>query len=108
MRRAMIGSPPGGHNSRRSGGEHRADIGQVLTAPEELPVHDKARHPENAAFLGGPADPLQLLPPFPRRISREAGSVGAGLREHRTDHARVLDVELAFPETLEGDVVIAP
>src|SRR6516165_11705998 len=104
----MIGSPFRVHNSRRSGGEHRADVEQVLAAPEELAIDYKARHPKDAVRLGGMADPLQLRPPLSRHVSREAYGVGTCLFEHRPDHAGVLDVELALPKTLEDQVMIAP
>src|SRR6516164_1121222 len=104
----MIGSPSGGHNSRGSGRTLRADIGQMLTAPEQLAIDDKARHPEDAFRLGGAANPLQLPPPLPRQVRRKAGSVDTGFFEHRTDHPRVLDVELTLPKALEGQIVIAP
>src|SRR6516165_12278397 len=79
----------------------------MLAPPEQLAVNDKARHPENAKRLGRAADPIELLPPLPLQISREAGGVGARLRQHRADHLGMLDVERAFPEALESDVVIA-
>src|SRR6516162_17357 len=104
----MIGSPSGRHNSCRSGGEQRADVGQVLATPEQLAIDDKTRHPEDAVRLGGMANLLQLRPPLPRQIGREARAIGTGLFEHRTDHTRVLDVELALPKTLESQIVIAP
>src|SRR5271167_2354238 len=104
----MIWVPFGRYNSGRRGGrEYPADVGQVFATPEQLAVQDKARHPENADRLGATADPIELLPPLPRRISREAGGVGTGLLQHRADHTGILDVELTFPEALESDVVIA-
>src|SRR6516225_3708678 len=79
----------------------------MLAPPEQLAVNNKARHPENADRLRCAANPIELPPPLSRRISREAGGVGAGFRQHRTDHIGILDVELALPEALEDDVVIA-
>src|ERR1700740_1176095 len=79
----------------------------MFAAPEHLAVDDESGHSENADRLGCTADPVDLLPPLPRQISREARGVGARLRQHRADHLGILDVELAFPEALESDVVIA-
>jgi hypothetical protein len=46
--------------------------------------------------------------PLAGEISREAGGIGAGLGQDGGHHRRVLDVELALPEALEGDVVVSP
>src|SRR5262245_27246446 len=80
----------------------------MLAAPEQLAVEDETRHPEDADRLRGAADSLDLLPALASEIGREARRVGAGLGQHAAHNGDVLDVELAFPEALEGHVVIAP
>src|SRR5215469_16153841 len=87
--------------------EHGADVRKVLATPEKLAVDDKARHPEDALFLGGTADCFDLAQAFVGSISRKASRFGAGLGQYRADDFGVLDVELALPEPLENDVVIA-
>src|SRR5215472_2669918 len=87
--------------------EHGADVREVLATPEKLAVDDEARHPEDALFLGGTADCFDLAPAFVGAISRKASRVGASLDQNRLQDFGVLDVELALPEPLEDDVVIA-
>src|ERR1700730_13659411 len=79
----------------------------MLAAPEQLAVEDETRNPENADRFGLASDAFDLLPFLLCEVSREAARIGTGLRQHSADHGGILDVELAFPEAFEGQVVIA-
>src|SRR5256885_15827675 len=79
----------------------------MLAAPEQLAVDHKTRHSENADRFGLASDAFDLLPSLLCEVSREAARIGTCLRQHGADHGGVLDVELALPEALEGQVVIA-
>src|SRR5215471_7036916 len=88
--------------------EYFPNIGQVLAAPENFAVDDEARHAEDALLLGFAANAVELGMACTGEIGGETRHVGTGFGEHGGYDRRVLDVELAFPETLEGHVVIAP
>src|SRR6266481_3159407 len=79
----------------------------MLAAPEQLAVEHETGHPENADRFGLATDAFDLLPSLICEVSREVIRIGTGLRQHGADHGGILDVELALPEALEGQVVIA-
>ena len=64
----MIGSLRGEDNSGSLVSEHGADVREMLAAPEQLAIENKARHPKNADLLGGAADLVELRPPLPLQI----------------------------------------
>src|SRR5690242_17256365 len=89
-----------------SGGEHSADICQMLAAPEQLAIDDKTGHAEHAAFLCRPADHRDLVAQH-WRLTDELGRVGAGFCKHVADDHGVLDIQLALPKPFEDAVVVA-
>src|SRR5438045_1219337 len=82
--------------------EPLAGVGEGSAASDRLAMDDKGRPAETAGRLGGARDALDLAPPFPGGIAGKFGGGGAGFGQHRGDDGRILDVELALPETLEG------
>src|SRR4029077_20567967 len=64
------------------------------------------RHTENADSFGCFTDAFELVPAL-FQIGAEAGHIGPRFGKHLGDDNGILDVELAPPEALEDDVVIA-
>src|SRR5262249_18002037 len=92
--------------SSRPRAEYFADVGQVLAAPEQLPVEHKAGHSEDPLFFGSAADIRELARSLPRKIGREPIVVRAGLCQNGADDIGLLDIDLGVPEGLEDDVVV--
>src|SRR5438270_11839867 len=80
----------------------------MLAAPELLAADDEARHAEDPGLLRRTRDAVDLAPTLASGVIGEAGAVGPGFGEDRSDDRRVLDIQLALPEPLESHVVIAP
>src|SRR5689334_6703259 len=91
----------------RRGAEHLTDVGQVLAAPEQLAIDNKARNAKDPDFLRGAADTAHLHTAGPVRIVGKPRRIAAGVGQYAADHADILDVELALPEALEDRVVVA-
>lgn len=78
--------------------EHRANIRQVLAAPEKLAVNDESGYAENACRVGLVANLVVLGAPSPGQVALKDGGVGAGGRQGYFDDFRIFDIELAPPE----------
>src|SRR5690349_6238333 len=85
-----------------------AHLREPIAAPEELAVDDEHRHAEDARLLRLRPDAVVLGAALAFDEGAESLGRRARLLQHRLHHVERLDIELAFPEAVEDDVVVAP